>query len=216
MTAQFIPGDLQRFESALRRFDEENAQDPNRVLVDGKPQPRELVYARWLTDTVLSLCPSASEELRLAARCQHLCRWLIPRTDYPQTKAGYLRWREDLKHLHARKAGEILARLGYPPETIGRVQELNLKKKFPQDAEARVLEDSLCLVFLEHQLGELAEKNSDEKVINALRKSWNKMTPAGRERALALAYPPREKDLLNRALAFEGSASGPAAAASEP
>ena len=46
---------------------------------DGLAQPRELLYARWLTDWVLKLCPDASEPLRLAARCQHLCRWMVPR-----------------------------------------------------------------------------------------------------------------------------------------
>ena len=56
--------------------------------------------------------PKASEPLRLAARCQHLCRWMIPRDSYPMTRAGYLKWREDLKHFHAEKAGAILRELG--------------------------------------------------------------------------------------------------------
>src|SRR4051794_18738116 len=100
-----------RFEAAIKRFDQENSQDPNIELVEGVPCPRELLYARRLTDWVIRLSPSASEELRLAARCQHLCRWMIPRDSYDMTRAGYLRWRTDLKQLHARKAGEILGEL---------------------------------------------------------------------------------------------------------
>jgi hypothetical protein len=80
------------------------------------------------------------------------------------------------------------------------VQSLNLKKNFPHDAEVRVLEDALCLVFLEHQLGELANKTAGDKVINALQKSWKKMTPAARAQAQLLNYTPRERDLLGRAL----------------
>jgi hypothetical protein len=190
----------ERFEAALRRFDEENSRDPNRESAGGGPVPRELLYAQRLTEWVLRLSPKASEPLRLAARCQHLCRWMIPRDSYPMTRAGYLKWREDLKHFHAEKAGAILRELGYPEDTIARVQGLNLKKNFPNDPEGRVLEDALCLVFLEHQFPALADKCTDEKMINALQKAWKKMTPAAHALALKLPYGPREKALLDRAL----------------
>jgi hypothetical protein len=203
MNAAFQPADLARFEAALRRFDQENARDPNTELVDGAPQPRELVYARWLTEWVLRLCPEASEPLRLAARCQHLCRWQIPRSTYPMTRAGYLQWREALKKFHAQKAGEILRAVGYDEATIRRVEELNLKKHFPHDPETRVLEDALCLVFLERQLADLAARTPEDKLINALRKSWEKMTPAARAEALKLPLGPREKALLQKALGHE-------------
>jgi hypothetical protein len=85
MTEEFQPSNPQRFEAALRRFDEENARDPNLEAVAGIARPRELVYAQWLTGWVLKLCPHASEALRLAARCQHLCRWTVPRDSYPLT-----------------------------------------------------------------------------------------------------------------------------------
>lgn len=200
MTKLFQPKDPARFQRALQRFDEENSQDPNRQTSDGAEHPRELIYARWLTDWVLKLCPEASEELRLAARCQHLCRWTIPRDSYPMTRPGYLKWREDLKKFHAKRAGEILSEVGYPPEAIQRVQDLNLKKNFPADAEGRVLEDALCLVFLERQLAELAAKTADEKVITALQKSWKKMTPAAHAEALKLHYGAKERELIERAL----------------
>lgn len=200
MTAPFQPTDPARFEAAIRRFDQENARDPNVEIVDGAPQPRELVYARRLSDWVLRLCPDASEALRLAARCQHLCRWEIPRSSYPMTRAGYLQRREALKKFHAEKAGQILREVGYDAVTIRRVQELNLKKGFPQDAETRVLEDALCLVFLEHQLLDLAAKTPEEKVIEALRKSWQKMTPLARAQALKLPLQPRAQALLQQAL----------------
>ena len=116
-----------RFEEAVRRFDEENSRDPNTVEAGGVKKPRELVYAEWLTDWVLRRCPTASEELRLAARCQHLCRWMVPRSSYPMTRAGYLRWREDLKRFHAQKAADILREVGYAEDIVARVKNLNLK-----------------------------------------------------------------------------------------
>jgi hypothetical protein len=150
---------------------------------------------------VLKLEPEASESLRLAARCQHLCRWMIPRESQPMTRAGYLRWRAELKEFHARRSGEILRAVGYGEEMIGRVGDLNLKKNFPADAESRVLEDALCLVFLEFQFADLAGRTDEGKMINATKKVWQKMTPAARERALELPMSARERRLLERALA---------------
>jgi hypothetical protein len=170
-TETFQPRDAGRFEAALRRFDEENARDPNIEQVAGVVRPRELIYAQWLTEWVLRLCPEASEPLRLAARCQHLCRWVVPRNSYPMTRAGYLKWREGLKHFHAQKAGDILREVGYPEDVIARVRSLNLKQDLPRDAEAQVLEDALCLVFLEHQLGDLARKTA-ERIAGERRCSW--------------------------------------------
>src|SRR6188474_3518022 len=71
--------DASRFEAACRSFDAANSLDPNLEIVEGIARPRELVYAERLTHWVLKLCLGASEELRLAARCQHICRWMIAR-----------------------------------------------------------------------------------------------------------------------------------------
>ena len=197
---EFHPLDANRFEAALRRFDEENSRDPNREQFAGSSHPREVLYAQWLTDWVLRLEPHASEPLRLAARSQHLCRWQIPRSSFPLTRAGYLQWRERLKKFHAEKTAEILREVGYPEEAIARVQNLVLKKDFPKDPEGRVLEDALCLVFLQHQFAELAAKSSEEKIVAVLQKTWKKMTPRAQQAALALEYYPNEERLLKRAL----------------
>jgi len=192
--------DPERFVRALNRFDEENSKDPNIEVADRKEWPRELLYAQRLYDWVLRLQPNASEVLLLAARSQHICRWMIPRSNYEMTRIGYLKWRNELKTFHARKAGEILRQVGYSDELINAVQALNLKKNFPRDPESQILEDALCLVFLQYQFADLAKKTSDEQMINALRKSWNKMTPAGREAALKLPFPENEQRLLKLAL----------------
>jgi Domain of unknown function (DUF4202) len=188
-----------RFEQALKRFDDENGQDPNLIVVADVARPRELIYAQWLTDWVLRLCPAASEALQLAARCQHICRWMIPRNSYPMTRAGYLRWREELKRFHARKSTEILRELGYSEDMIVRVRDLNLKKNLGEDAECQVLEDGLCLVTLQYQLGELIDKTEPDKMVTILQKTWKKMSSVARKKALGLSFSDREKELLSRA-----------------
>jgi hypothetical protein len=192
--------DPNRFRAAILRFDELNATDPNSEIVDGAPQPRELLHAQRLSVWVMRLDPNASEALRLASRCQHLCRWMIPRNVYEMTRAGYHQWRNDLKKFHAEKSETVLRDAGYDEETIARVRALNLKKNFPVDPESQVVEDALCLSFLQFQLSELAAKTEPEKVVNALQKSWKKMTPAGREQALKLSYGAHEMALLQKAL----------------
>ena len=196
----FLADKPERFREAIRRFDDENSRDPKMARAEGKTWPHELLYAKRLSAWVMRLAPGASEHLRLASRCQHICRWQIPREKYPMDRAGYLRWRNALKAFHADKAGQILREVGYSEDTIAKVQDLNLKKNFPSDSESRVLEDGLCLIFLEHQFADLAEKTSEDKMVNALRKSWNKMTAAAREEALKFSFAPCERTLLKKAL----------------
>lgn len=190
----------ERFAEAIRRFDEANRADPNHIVVEGVERPRELVYAERLTGWVKRLAPHASEVLLLAARCQHLCRWAIPRSSREMTRAGYLRWRAELKEFHARESAKVLREVGYGEDVIARVQDLNRKKNLGRDPECQVLEDALCLVTLEHQLADLMAKTDPEKMPGILQKTWKKMSPAARAEAWKLPYSGAEKELISRAL----------------
>ena len=189
-----------RFFEAWRRFDEENAQDPNLLVVEEVAHPQELLYAKRLTDWVLRLDPKASEHLLLAARSQHICRWTIPRTTYEMTRAGYLRWRTELKKFHAAKSAEILRQVGYDEETIARVGDLNLKKQLGRDLDCQVLEDALCLVTLQYQLADLIAKTPPAKIVEILQKTWKKMSKAAHDHTLALHFSEVEKQLIEKAL----------------
>jgi hypothetical protein len=188
----------ERFEKTIAKIEAENARDPNQVLIGGEQLPREIFYGRRLTEWVLALNPSASEALLLAARAQHIRRWEIRRDSYPMDKAGYHRWKNALKKFHAEVTGQILREGGYGEAMIQAVEELNLKTA--RNAEAQTLEDALCLLFLEHQLDELMAKTTEEKVVNALRKSWSKMSAQGRELAGTITLTPSAQRLLEAAL----------------
>jgi hypothetical protein len=181
-------------EQAIKRIDEENSKDPNQVVVDGShTYPRELAYSKRLTDWVKRLQPSPSELLLIAARCQHLCRWMIPRHTYEMNRSGYLQWRSDLKKLHAQKAGEILSEIGYSQDFVTRVQALNLKKNL-KDSDTQTLED-------EDQFTEFASRTDREKMIGILQKTWAKMSEQGRAEALKLTLSDPARKLLQEALA---------------
>lgn len=181
-----------RFELAIRKIDDYNGRDPH---------GRELPYSKRLADWVLKLKPDASEALRLAARAQHIGRWTVPRGDYPMDRSGYLRWRETLKTFHAHTAGEILREAGYGADVIDRVRALIQKKNLKNDPETQALEDGLCLVFLETQFDDLKDKVSRDKMADVVKKTWKKMSEAGRGQALALPLPENKKRFIAEVVA---------------
>jgi hypothetical protein len=186
---------------AWELFDESNSKDPNQVETsDGKLVPRELRYSDQLTAWILKLAATPSEALLLASRCQHLCRWEIPRSSHPMDRAGYLKWRTRLKEFHAEKAGEIMKQAGCDHELIRKVQDINLKKEISKNPDTQTMEDALCLVFLEHQFPEFLEKTEDEKVVSILQKTWAKMSDRGRASALKLNLTGKQKQLMEKAL----------------
>ena len=192
----------QRLEAALAAFDEANAADPNIVEAEGREWPKELLYARQMSAWMERFAPDASEALKLAARCQHIRRWEIPRDAYPRDRVGYLKWRTELKHMHARIAGEILEKGGYGEDVIARVQSLLKKERLKSDAEAQTLEDVVCLVFLENWFADFAKQHDPDKVVDIVAKTWKKMSPAGHEAALGMAHklPGDALALVQRAL----------------
>ena len=190
----------ERFRRAIDAIDAANADDPGRIVVRGESRPKELAHAELLTEWVRRLRPDAGEELLLAARAHHIRRWTVPRSTYPQGRRGYLRWRRDLHAFHAEQLGAILAQAGYGPDTVQRVQQIVRKERLRSDPEVQALEDGLCLVFLDTQLDDVTETIEDETLVEVLRKTWRKMTPAGRAAALELDLSAVGRALVERAL----------------
>jgi hypothetical protein len=189
-----------RFNRAITLFDDSNRQDPNHTIVDGQEHPSELLYARRMTEWLHKLEPNASEALKLAARAQHLMRWQIPRSRYPMTREGYHEWRNDLAKFHAREAATCLQQAGYDDATISRVQSLLRKERLKADPEMQLLEDVICLVFLESYFAGFAKKHEEEKVVKILQRTWKKMSPRGHAAALRLQMEPSDRWLIEKAL----------------
>ena len=197
-------GGASRLERAVAEFDQINAEDLRSELVDGRPEPKELLYARRMSETLAGFAPDASKELKLAVRAQHLARWRIPRSTFADGRDGYRKWRTELMARHAELAGGVLRHVGYDEKTVQRVGALLRKEGIKRDAEAQTLEDVACLVFFRFYLTEFATQHDDEKLVRILRKTWRKMSVAGREAAAALLLDERSARLLARALAESG------------
>ena len=169
--------------------------------VDGTEFPKELVYGQRMSAWLDRFAPEAPEVVKLAARAQHIRRWEVPRESYPEGRAGYLKWRTDLYKRHGDIAGEILRQVGYEDTTIDRVKTLLRKRGLKTDPDVQLLEDVICLVFLRYYFHDFAKQHTEEKLIPIVQKTWNKMTEAAHEAALAIDYAPEDQAIIQKALA---------------
>ncbi|MEO0732806.1 MAG: DUF4202 domain-containing protein [Bacteroidota bacterium] len=190
--------ELSNLARAYAAIDQANSADPRRTA---EGEAYELVYGRRMTAVLTDFAPAAAPPLQIAARAQHLERWVLPRTDYPMDRVGYLRWRNDQKKRHAARAAELLEPLGFSAATIARIQFLLEKKQLKKDPDTQTLEDVICLVFLRYYALDFAADHPEEKVIDILRKTWAKMSEAGHAAALEAPLPPVVKTLVEKALA---------------
>ena len=184
----------ERFQRAIAAFDAANAEDPNTEIADGLEQPKELLYARRMSDMLTRYAPDATEALRLAARCQHIQRWKIARADFPMTRPGYHQWRQKLKVFHAGLAAGILREAGYDEATVDRVAALVQKALPLTDPEMQALEDVVVLVFIEHYLEDFVAAHPEydaPKLHDILRKTLRKTSAQGRQAALSIIRLPQ-------------------------
>ena len=187
--------------AAIAEVDQQNAQDPRVSTVEGEGRAHELVYADALERWMLVLVPEPSRALRFAPRAQHVRRWDMPRSNLPEGRKGYLAWRRKLQDHHVQIARGILERHGLLDELGERVEVILRKRGLDRNVEVQAMEDALCLVTLERQLGELGRKLSRDKLVDVLRKTWAKMSPAGREQALTIPFEEEARALLADATA---------------
>lgn len=189
-----------RFETAIALIDKKNSEDANSYEVAGIDYPKELLYSQRMTRKLLQFKPDASKALQIAARAQHICRWKIARNEYPMDRVGYLKWRETLKRMHADLTVEILKQVGFDDQFSDRVSLLINKKLIKKNEESQVLEDTICLVFLDYYFDEFAAKHEDEKIIDILKKTWVKMSDNGHAEALKLPFSDKSLALVKQAI----------------
>ena len=67
--------------------------------------------------------------------------------------------------------------------------------------ESQVLEDTICLVFLDYYFEEFAAKHEDEKIVDILKKTWVKMSDEGHTEALKLPFSDKSLALIKQAIA---------------
>lgn len=192
---------MDAYARARERIDAAHAADPNRT---NRGQAAELVYADRIETWVARLVPEATPLLRLAARCQHLERWSVPRASFAEGRAGYLAWRRSLYVKQAERARELLIAANVPPAEAAEVAIWVSKTGLKTNAGTQALEDAACLVFLENEIEAFAAQHAEyprEKFVDILRKTWRKMSPGAQTLARGLSLPEPIAALVADALA---------------
>lgn len=172
---------MSRLQTALDTIDKANALDPNQT--DG--MPNEFLYGQRMTAEQKLLYPDASEPLQIACRGQHIERWLLPRSDYPMDRAGYLAWRSEQGRRHAARVAGIMREAGYPPEDVDHAQQMLTKQGIKRDADVQALEDVACFTFIRWYMGPFAGTREHDDMVRIVEKTARKMSPMAREKALA-------------------------------
>ncbi len=189
------------FSRARALIDAAHAADPHRTPGG---QPMELVYAERMEAWVARVAAEPTPLLRLAARCQHLERWSVPRASFPDGKAGYLNWRKSLYTKQAERARALLLEAGASATEAGEVATWVSKNGLKTNPGTQALEDAACLVFLENEIGAFAAQHADyprEKFVDIVKKTWRKMSPRAQALARALELPPGIAALVRDAVA---------------
>jgi hypothetical protein len=171
---------MQDIHAALKLIDAANAADP--TLENG--QPAALLYGERMSAEAGRLFPDASDVLRIAARGQHVERWLLKRADYPEGKEGYYAWRREQGRRHGVRVAGIMAEAGYNAEDQARVGVLLRKEGIKRDPEVQALEDIICFVFIRWYFADFAAKRSGEDLLKIVEKTARKMSAEARARAL--------------------------------
>lgn len=194
------------YEKAVELIDDANREDPNMESDGEKEWPKESLYAYRMSDMQERYAPDADDAVKLAIRAQHIQRWKSPRDAYPMDRKGYLKWRSDLYKFHAETVGKLLEQVGYDEEFIERVKKAVAKRGLKSNPDTQLLEDVTDLVFIEHYMLAFANKHpeySEEKWIDIIRKTWNKMSPEAQQFALAgnITLPEPLVPLIQKAVA---------------
>ena len=120
------------------------------------------MHAELVTEWVKRLRPDADDALLLAARGHHFRRWTLPRSSYPAGPRRLPALAQALARPARARARRAPRASGYDDATIGRARAGARAQGRPRspgaDADVQVLEDALCLVFLETQLADVAAR----------------------------------------------------------
>jgi len=191
---------MEAYAKARELIDAAHAADPKRA-----PDSRaaELVYAERMEAWVARAAENPTPLLRLAARCQHLERWSVPRDSYPLDKPGYHAWRRSLYVKQSERAKALLLQAGVPAAEADEVAVWVSKTGLKTNPGTQALEDAACLVFLENEIQAFAAQHAEyprEKFVDIIRKTWKKISPRGQALAKTIALPPGIAALVEEAL----------------
>lgn len=175
-----MPSNEIRLKAVLAAIDRANAEDPTREA----GRPAALLYGERMSEELDRLFPDARDALRIAARGQHVERWLLPRSDYPDGREGYYAWRREQGRRHAARVAAMMAAAGYGAGDIAAAERMLRKESLKRDPDVQRLEDVICFVFLRWYFTPFARGKDPDALLRIVTRTARKMSTDGRMRAL--------------------------------
>lgn len=168
-----------QYTTAVELINTVHNQDPNTETVDGDEIMAELLYSQRMLSILEKVQPNASFGLKLAAQCQHIGRWSIPRATFSMDKKGYYQWRAAIMEHQLTVSTSTLKQAGIEDDDISIIADALKNKADKSNINASIIEDTACLTFIKWYLVPFAGQFDPEKAKVILQKTANKMSDRG-------------------------------------
>ncbi len=168
-----------QYTKAVELINSVHNQDPNSETIDGVDIKAELLYSQRMLAILQKVQPNASLELQMAAHCQHISRWSIPRTTFSMDKKGYYQWRAAIMEHQLSVTSSVLKQAEINEQSIEIVVDTLKNKADKTNINASIIEDTACLTFIKWYLVPFAGQFDPEKAKVILQKTANKMSERG-------------------------------------
>ena len=183
-----------QYTKAVELINSVHNQDPNSETVDGVEIKSELLYSQRMLSILKKVQPNASLELQLAAQCQHISRWSIPRATFSMDKKGYYQWRAAVMEHQLSVTTSVLKQVEINEQSIEIIVDALKNKADKSNINASIIEDTACLAFIKWYLVSFAGQFDPEKAKVILQKTAGKMSERGLKLISEIEL---SKDVLN-------------------
>jgi hypothetical protein len=169
----------QQYKTAIDLIDKVHNQDPTSDTIDGVKIKAELLYSNRMLSVLEKVAPDASLELKLAAKCQHISRWSIPRATFSMDKKGYYQWRAAIMEHQLSVTTSVLKQAEINDQRIEIIVDALKNKADKTNLNASIIEDTACLTFIKWYLVPFAGQFDAVKAKIILQKTAGKMSERG-------------------------------------
>jgi len=186
----------EQYFEAIRRIDDIHIIDSSIEIIGGDEIKAELLYSNRMLTILEKVDPNSSFELKLAAKCQHMSRWSIPRATFPMDKKGYYQWRAAVMEYQLKVTTSVLQDSGIDNDSIAVIVDALKNKADKTNVNASIIEDTACLTFIKWYLVSFAGQFEAEKAKGILAKTAKKMSERGLGLISQIDLDPAVLDIL--------------------
>lgn len=168
-----------QYHKAKEKINQEHSLDLTFNTEGGIEYPAELLYSNRMLSILELVLPESSNVMKIAALCQHLKRWQIPRDNFPYDRRGYHEWRRVVMDYQLEQTRLVLSDVGIEKDDITQITTILKEQGNKLNRDSQIIMDTACLVFLKWYMEPFSAKHQHEKVFDILKKTMRKMSSNG-------------------------------------